>query len=202
MRRVSASIVVAAVLGLGFVQSVAWACESCPAGQSCSLQAAKDDKVVADEAAKKAPPFLGNATCPMMGSKTNPKMFVEYKDPKTHSYGKIHVCCAGCLAAVEKDPATAYKKAYLDRVVKDKKGNVLAKKGQPLDLKNATCPVMGGKVSPKSSLVYNGYKIGLCCADCEKAFLKSPDKNLAKLLKASSLDIAEKRHAAAPSNKK
>ncbi len=131
--------------------------------------------------AEKPLPFFGNTACPIMGGKVNPKLFVEYRDAKTHTYAKIYLCCPGCTAAVKKDPAAAYKKAYLERESKDKDGRVVAKKGEPLDLKNATCPVMGGKVAEGQFAVFNGYKVGFCCPGCEKTFLQSPEKFLAKL---------------------
>ena len=156
-------------------------CPACKEGKTCSACCAAKTEAKAAKGGE-GQRFFGNATCPVMGGKTNPKQFAEYKNPKTHTYAKIHVCCPGCLSKVKKDPATAYKKAYLDRELKCKEGKVIAKKGQPHDLKNEKCPVMGAKVSPKTHLVYNGYKVGLCCAGCEKQFMKSPDKHLTKLM--------------------
>jgi hypothetical protein len=138
---------------------------------------------------KKADVFYGNAKCVATGEKTDPKLFVEYADPKTHVYGKIYMCCLACKAAIEKDPAAAYKKAYLDREIKDKDGKVIVEKGQPIDLKNEKCPIMGGKVSDKDWAVYNGYRIHFCCPACEKPFMKDADKNLAKLIKDQKVSV-------------
>jgi len=154
------------------------------ADQPAAKRAQGGEGVKEDPKAEKPLPFFGNAKCPVMGGKTDPKLFVEYSDPKTHTYAKIHLCCPGCTAAVKKDPATAYRKSYLDREVKDKDGHLVAKKGEPYDLKNPMCPVMGGKVAADQFVIYNGYKIGFCCADCEKTLLASPDKYLAKLVKS------------------
>jgi len=116
-------------------------------------------------------------------------LFVEYSAPQTHTYGKIYMCCPACKATIEKDPAAAYKKAYMDREIKDAEGKVVVEKGQPIDLKNEKCPIMGGKVSDKDWAVYNGYKIHFCCPNCEKPFMKDADKNLAKLIKDQKIKV-------------
>jgi YHS domain-containing protein len=38
-------------------------------------------------------------TCPVMGGKINKKLYVDVKGKR------IYVCCAGCIAAIKKDPA-------------------------------------------------------------------------------------------------
>jgi hypothetical protein len=128
--------------------------------------------------------FTGNTVCPIMGGKTNPKLFAEYSNAKTHTYAKLYMCCPGCTAQVKKDPAAAYQKVYLDRQLKNKEGKVVAKKGEPLVLKNQTCPVSGEKANAKYAVVYNGMKVSLCCPGCEKAFVKNPDKTMTKVLKS------------------
>jgi len=134
------------------------------------------------KAAKKAEAFYGNPVCVITGAKINPTLFVDYADAKTHTYGKIYMCCPMCKEKIEKDPAAAYKKAYLDREIKDKEGKVVVAKGQAIPLNNRTCPVLGDKVDGKSYLIYDGYRVDFCCAGCDKTFMKDPDKNLAKLI--------------------
>jgi len=50
-----------------------------------------------------------------------------------------------------------------------------------LDLKNAKCPVMGGDAKADVYTDYEGLRIHFCCPGCDKTFLKSPKKYLAKL---------------------
>ena len=38
------------------------------------------------------------STCPVMGGKINKKLYVDVKGKR------IYVCCAGCVAAIKKDP--------------------------------------------------------------------------------------------------
>lgn len=47
---------------------------------------------------------------------------------------------------------------------------------QVTDAGNKMCPVSGGPVSGKDFVTYGGKKYGLCCAGCEKEFLKDPAK--------------------------
>ena len=157
-------------------------CPVCAAGRACAMCAVKKAAKASKDSGKEEAAFLGNQTCPIMGGKTDPKQFVAYKDEKTHTYANIYVCCPACLDKVKADPAAAYRKAYLSNGVKGKDGKVLAKKGEPIAVHNANCPITGGKVSPTQFVTYNGYQVGLCCPACEEAFMKSPDKNLAKLL--------------------
>ena len=158
-----------------------------------------DEGVKADLKAENASPFFGNAECPIMGGKTNPKLCVEYNDPKTHTYAKIYLCCPGCTTAVKRDPAAAYRKSYLDRELKDKDGHVIANRGEPCDLNNPTCPVTGGKVAAGQYAIYNGYRIGFCCPGCEKTLLQSPDKYLANLVALQPApENVEEEPAAAP----
>ena len=43
-------------------------------------------------------------TCPIMGEKVNPKVFVDYQGQR------IYFCCKGCPAAFNKDPEKYIKK--------------------------------------------------------------------------------------------
>ena len=46
---------------------------------------------------------------------------------------------------------------------------------------NAVCPVLGGKVDPKTSPVtIRGRAYGLCCPDCGSKLTANPDKYLNK----------------------
>lgn len=169
-------------------------CPSCTEGKMCEKCAEKQEKM--------AKAFWSNEKCPIMGGKVNPASFVAFADPKTHTYANIYVCCAGCQEKIKADPAAAFSKAYLDREVKNNEGKVIAKKGEVIDLKNKTCPVSGGKVSDKVSLVYNGYKVGLCCPGCEKAFVKDADVKLMNLVMKEELKVPGKKLAKAPAPEK
>ncbi|MFA6599536.1 MAG: hypothetical protein WC352_01050 [Candidatus Omnitrophota bacterium] len=50
-----------------------------------------------------------------------------------------------------------------------------------VDVGNTKCPVMGGPVSGKDFIVYEGKRYGTCCAGCPEEFEKNPGKYLASL---------------------
>jgi hypothetical protein len=52
-------------------------------------------------------------TCPVMGGKVNKALYVD-RDGK-----RIHVCCKGCIGAVQKDPEKYIKKLEADGVALD-----------------------------------------------------------------------------------
>lgn len=50
---------------------------------------------------------------------------------------------------------------------------------------NIVCPITGSKVGSMmkdAHVDYGGYRVGLCCPDCESKFMKDPDTNLKKVL--------------------
>jgi len=49
------------------------------------------------------------------------------------------------------------------------------------DAGNKVCPVMGGPVSGKYFVTYQGKRYGLCCSACKKIFLAEPEKYVAGL---------------------
>jgi YHS domain-containing protein len=116
--------------------------------------------------------LYGNHACPVSEDKVDPAAFYEYKDEENHVYARIYVCCEGCLKKTEEKAAELYKTLYLT----DKDGKEVAAK----DLENDACPISGKDVAEK--IEYNGKKIGFCCLNCPKAFLKDPEKHMAKLL--------------------
>lgn len=52
--------------------------------------------------------------CPVMGGAVNTNLFVD------HDGKRIYVCCAGCIAAVRKEPAKYIAKLEKDGVVLDR----------------------------------------------------------------------------------
>ncbi len=48
------------------------------------------------------------------------------------------------------------------------------------DVGNKFCPVSGDPVSGTNFVIYQGKRYGLCCPMCEKPFLASPAKYIAK----------------------
>ncbi len=54
------------------------------------------------------------------------------------------------------------------------------------DVGNKLCPVMGGSVSGKDFVVYEGKRYGLCCPGCDKTFLSDPAQYVAKVNAAQS----------------
>lgn len=49
------------------------------------------------------------------------------------------------------------------------------------DVGNRLCPVKGGPVNGKDFVVYAGKRYGLCCPECDKTFLKDPEKYIAQM---------------------
>ena len=118
-----------------------------------------------------------NKTCPITAEPINPKLFYEYKNEESKTYGRIHVCCPACLSSVAKNPQKYYNKAYAEQ----KKACLEATTSQ--EVANRICPVMGGETRSDVSIEYNGRKINFCCPACEGKFLKEPGKYLKKLEK-------------------
>ena len=50
-----------------------------------------------------------------------------------------------------------------------------------VDAGNKLCPVSGDPVSGNDFVIYQGKRYGLCCAACEKIFLRDPAKYIARL---------------------
>ena len=51
-----------------------------------------------------------------------------------------------------------------------------------VDLKPQTkCPVMGGKIDKSVYTDHEGERIYMCCAGCDKAFKKNPEKYVKKM---------------------
>jgi YHS domain-containing protein len=53
---------------------------------------------------------------------------------------------------------------------------------QIIDLKNERCPIMDGECDGESTMVFQNYRIQLCCDGCDKKFRKNPRKHLTLLL--------------------
>ena len=58
---------------------------------------------------------------------------------------------------------------------------------------NATCPVMGGKVSKDTPYTaeYNGKTIGFCCPGCIETFNSDPEKYMANIEKKCMIKCPE-----------
>lgn len=54
-------------------------------------------------------------------------------------------------------------------------------KANIVDVGNTKCPVMGGPVSGKTFIEYQGKRYGTCCGGCAEEFNKNPEKYLASL---------------------
>lgn len=103
-------------------------------------------------------PFFGNAKCPISGEAVDKAVFADLKGQR------VYFCCKKCLAKGQEDAAKTLEKAYpADKVV---------------EVKNASCPVMGEKIGDKergkNTVVVMGYKLELCCDDCQEDVKKSP----------------------------
>jgi len=95
------------------------------------------------EAAEK---IIPQTTCPIMGGKINPELYVD-ADGK-----RIYVCCPGCIKALKEDPAAAVKK--------------LEDKGVTVARIQTICPITGTKINKKLSVDIEGKRIYVCCPGC------------------------------------
>ncbi len=59
---------------------------------------------------KPAAEVKAQATCPVMGGAINKKLYVD------HAGKRVYVCCQGCIAPIEKDPAKYIKALEADGV--------------------------------------------------------------------------------------
>ncbi|MFA4985636.1 MAG: YHS domain-containing protein [Candidatus Brocadiia bacterium] len=103
--------------------------------------------------------------CPITGSDINKDLFVDY------SGSRIYFCCDKCPAEFNKDPAK-YVKQMTDA------GITLYATPKP----QATCPVMGSKITDKKLFVDHWiYRVYFCCGMCPDQFKKDPDKYMRKM---------------------
>lgn len=90
-------------------------------------------------------PTFANATCPIMGKPSSPRLFIDT------DFGRIYVCCKTCNKDVLADPAHAHKTAY-----------PTVKK-----LANTICPVDGAVTDDKSqTVVLQGFELRVHSAAC------------------------------------
>lgn len=61
---------------------------------------------------------------------------------------------------------------------------------QIIDLANATCPVMGGRVAEGAYFDWQGYRVHICCGGCENSFVQDPSRFIPALLRDDSIDPA------------
>jgi hypothetical protein len=173
-------------------------CGGC-AGGACEAPKATEAAPPA-EAAAPAPKGLlvdlGNARCPIMGGKVDGESYGEWNGLR------IGYCCPDCAEELAKDPAAALDRARIAwkdaaaavKKVNEATGEARAKalaelkakwtvlrepapeapKGLLVDLGNARCPIMGGKVDGKSYSEWNGLRIGHCCPGCAGELAKDP----------------------------
>lgn len=119
--------------------------------------------------------LYANHTCPTCKDPIDPHLFAEISNKKKNIFGRIYFCCADCGKQIKKDIGKYYMSLYR---TDEKTG-----KEKPLrDLKNQVCPVEGGTIDGKTAIEYNGMMVSLCCPDCLAAFLKDPEKSMAKIL--------------------
>ena len=119
--------------------------------------------------------LFGNLKCPVTGERVDDEVFAEYADKDNDVYGRVYMCCPGCEKKVEANLEKLYHSLYRT----DKK---TGEEKKPLDLKNENCPISGKPVAEGQSIEYNGMIVHLCCPNCVKPFLASPDKHLVGLV--------------------
>ena len=118
--------------------------------------------LAADKPAKaEQKPLQPQTKCPIMGGAINRTLYADVQGQR------IYVCCKGCIAIIEKDPAKAFA--------------ALQKNGERAESLQKTCPVMGGAVDPKLYVEYKGRRIYACCDGCLRPMRKDPAKYVSKI---------------------
>jgi hypothetical protein len=146
---------------------------------------------------------LGNEKCPIMKKPVTGRNWVDWNGLR------IGICCNGCVRKVLADPEKVLDDAGIDwretaELVKkaeaaegDERAEILKKiaashgivrggeevavaKQWVVDLGNAKCPIMGGKVDGKTYTIWNGVRIGHCCPGCTSRTLANPEAVLDK----------------------
>ena len=118
--------------------------------------------LAADKHAKtEGKPLKPQTKCPIMGGAISRELYADVQGQR------IYVCCKGCIAAIEKDPAKAFA--------------ALQKNGERAESRQKTCPVMGGTINPKLYVEYEGRRIYACCEGCLRPMRKDPAKYAEKI---------------------
>lgn len=96
--------------------------------------------------------------CPVSGNTTDPKVTIE------HAGSQVSFCCGGCVDKFKAEPAKYAAKLANSYTYQTR------------------CPVMGGEITPSSSMeLPTGQTVYLCCDPCADKFKKDPAKYAAKL---------------------
>lgn len=121
--------------------------------------------------------LYGNHLCPTCDytDRVDPHYFVDISNKKVGIFARVYLCSPDCGDEIEKNMAKYYMEIY--RTDKETK-----KEKPALDLKNKTCPMDENAVDAKTTIEYNGMIVGFCSKDCSEAFLKEPEKGMAKIL--------------------
>ena len=90
------------------------------------------------------------ATCPLSGKAALEDKTADYKG------GKVYFCCGNCPGAFSKDPAKHAVKA----------NQQLIETGQA---KQTKCPLSGGDLNPKATVMVGDVKVQFCCEKCQAA---------------------------------
>lgn len=119
--------------------------------------------VRAAEATQEPATVKMQATCPVMGTPINKALYVDVEGQR------VYVCCGGCIAPVQKDPAKYLK--------------VLADRGETVAKLQTKCPVSGEAVDKTHYADVQGKRIYTCCDNCAATIKADPDKYIKKLEK-------------------
>jgi YHS domain-containing protein len=106
------------------------------------------------------PKELKNQThCPVMGGEIDSTVHTDIQGQR------VYHCCPGCSKALRADPDKYFEKAAAEGILFE---NI-----------QTTCPV-GGELLKEGSVYadYEGRRLAFCCAKCEAAFHKDPEKYL------------------------
>jgi YHS domain-containing protein len=109
--------------------------------------------------------------CPLTGKPIDKEVYAD------HDGKRVYFCCADCRSAFEKDPEKVISKLEAEGI-----------RLEMVNVKQALCPVMGGRINKKLYSVHEGKKVYFCCPMCKPKFEKNPAKYI-KEMEAGGIEL-------------
>jgi YHS domain-containing protein len=136
---------------------------------NCGMCAMHPEKEKAKATSQSGAEIVLQTTCPVMGGKIDKSVYTE------HDGKRIYVCCKGCIAKIDEDPAVYIKK--------------LEDAGITLERVQTKCPVMGGEINKNLFVEHDGMKIYVCCPGCIAKIKADPEKYAKKVADELKMDL-------------
>jgi hypothetical protein len=116
-------------------------------------------------------PTFPNSTCPVMGKPISTRLFTDT------TYGRIYICCKGCIEEIQADVPFAYRTAYPRTEM----------------LRNKRCPVTGAEIGAEAKRVLlQGVEFSVLDAPAAKKAVEDAQATLAKLRDPKLVDVGNR----------